>query len=97
MQPYVRFLEAEPSKHSVIKFKPWIRISRHLKIVSAFNGTRHSRPYSRSDLRQIATHLFRTTCNIFIYSTTFAFCHGCVLPSPYYFVHSNESVSDLRG
>ena len=80
MQAQVWFLEAEPGKHPVIKINSWIRISGHLEIIGAFSGTRRCRPYGRSDLRQIALHLFGTSCYVFIYSTTFAFGHGCVLP-----------------
>jgi len=82
MQAYVWFLEAEPGKHPVIKINSWIGISRHSEIVGAFGGTRRSRPYRRSELRQIALDLFWTSCDVFIYSTTFAFSHSCVLPLP---------------
>ena len=54
-------------------------ISGHLEIVGAFGGARRCRPYGRSNLRQIALRFFRTSCYVFIYFTTLAFCHGCVL------------------
>ena len=85
MQAHVWFLEAEPSKHPVI-IKSWIGISGPLEIIGAFSGTGSCRPNSRSDLREVALRLFRTSCYVFNDSTTFAFCHGCVLPlSPCFF------------
>ena len=80
MQAYMRLLEAEPGKHPVVIINSRIGISGPLEIIGAFGGTRHCRPYGRSDLRQIALRLFRTSCYVFIHSTTFAFCHRCVLP-----------------
>ena len=80
MYTYVWFLEAEPSEHPVIIIKSWIGISGHLEIVGALRGARHCRPYGRSDLREFALRLFWTSCYVFIYSITFAFCHGCILP-----------------
>ena len=76
MQAYVWFLEAEPDKHPVIIINSRVRISGHLEIVGAFGGARRCRPYSRPDLGQIALRLFWTSCYVFIYPTTFAFCHG---------------------
>ncbi len=85
MYAYVWFLEAEPRKHSVI-IKSCIGISGHLEIIGAFSGARRCRPYGRSDLRQIALRLFWTSCYVFIYFTTFAFCHGCLLPLSWRFI-----------
>jgi len=79
MQAQVWFLEAEPGKHPVIKINSWIRISGHLEIIGAFSGTGRCRAYGRSELREIALRLLRTSCYVFFYSSTFAFCHGCVL------------------
>ena len=90
MQAYVWFLEAEPRKHPVIIFNSWIGIPGHSEIIGAFRGPRRSRPYGRSDLRQIALRLFRTSCYVFIRSTTFAFCHGCVLPLSQRFFHCSR-------
>ena len=67
------FLEAEPGKHPVIIINPRMAISGHLEIIGAFSGARHCRSYGRSLLRQIALCLFKTSCYVFIYSTTFAF------------------------
>src|ERR1700691_6598258 len=87
MQAQAWFLEAEPGKHPVIKINSWIRISGHLEIIGAFSGTRRCRAYGRSELREIALRLFWTSCYVFTYSTTFAFCHGCVLHlSEYFFI-----------
>ena len=80
MQAYVWFLVAEPGKHPIIIINSCMGISGPLEIVGAFRGTRRGSPYGSSDLRQIALRLFWTPCYIFIYSTTFAFCQGCVLP-----------------
>jgi hypothetical protein len=80
MQAYVWLLEAEPSKHPVIIINSWMGISGPLEIVGAFRGTRRCGPYGDSHLCQIALRVFRTSCYVFIYSTTFAFCQGCVLP-----------------
>ncbi|GEM_PF-5925035 len=79
MQAQVWFLEAEPGKHPVIKINSWIRISGHLEIIGAFSGTGRCRAYGRSEFREIALRLLRTSCYVFFYSSTFAFCHGCVL------------------
>jgi hypothetical protein len=79
MQAYEGFLEAEPGKHPIVIVNSWLVISGHSEIISAFSGARRSRPYGRSDLCQIALHLFRASCDVFIYSTAFASCHGCVL------------------
>ncbi len=80
MQACVRFLEAEPSKHPVIIINSWRGISGPLEIIGALCGTRRGGPYGGSDLRQIGLRLFWTSCYVFIYSTTFAFCQGWVLP-----------------
>jgi len=88
MYAEVWFLEAEPNKHPVI-IKSWIGIPGHFEIIGAFRGTRRCRSYGRSDLRQIASRLFWTSCNVFIYFTIFAFCFGCVLPLSWCFVHGN--------
>jgi len=90
MQAHMRFLEAEPGKHSVVIINSWMGISGPLEIIGALSGTRHCRPYGRSDLRQIALRLFWTTCYVFIYSTTLAFCHACVLLLSYCFFHCNR-------
>ena len=81
MQAYVWLLEAEPGKHPVIIINRRIGISGPLEIVGAFRGARHCRPYRRSDLRQIPSRLFRTSCDVFIHSTAFALRHVRVLPS----------------
>src|SRR5271156_2617156 len=78
MQAYVRLLEAEPGKHPIVILNSWIGISGHSEIIGAFGGGRRSRPYGRSDLRQIAPRLFRATCYVFIHATTLALCHSCV-------------------
>jgi hypothetical protein len=80
MQAHVWFLEAEPGKHPVITINSWMGISGHLEIIGAFNGIRHCRLYGCSDFREIALHLFRTSCYVFIYFTLVSFCHGRVLP-----------------
>jgi len=79
MQAYVCFLEAEPDKHPVVIINCWIGKSGHAEIVGAFTCAGRGGAYGRSDLRQIALRLFRTSCYVFIYSTSFAFCHGGVL------------------
>jgi hypothetical protein len=73
----VWFLEAEPHKHPVI-IKSWIGISGPLEIIGAFRGARRCRPYGRSDLRQVASRLFWTSCYVFIYFAIFSFFHGRV-------------------
>jgi hypothetical protein len=80
MQAYVRFLEAEPSKHPVVIINSWMGISGPLEIVGAFRGSRRCGPYGGSDFGQIGLRLFWASCYVFIYSTSFAFCQGCVLP-----------------
>ncbi len=81
MQAYVRFLEAEPGKHPVVIINFWVGISGPLEIIGAFSGTRRCRPYGGSDLRQIASRLFWTSCYVFIYFAIFTFCHGRVFPA----------------
>jgi hypothetical protein len=73
----VGFFVAESGEHSVVKIDVWIGISGHLKIIGAFRGTWGGRLNGRSELRQIGLRLFWASRYVFIYSTTFAFRHGC--------------------
>ena len=64
MQAQVWFLIAEPYKHSIIII-PFIGVSWHLKIISAFGGIMGYILYRSSDLHQPILYIFRTFSYIF--------------------------------